>query len=80
MNSLLLDIADLLRKSAKVQEGTKDYLIKEVKTYYDLECNLRIAVRVYNRAEGKDEVIILGGDYLGDLTSEDEIKWFKELN
>lgn len=80
MNSLLLDIADLLRKSAKVQEGTKDYLIKEAKTYYDLECNLRIAVRVYNRAEEKDEVIILGGDYLGDLTSEDEIKWFKELN
>lgn len=80
MNSLLLDIADLLRKSVKVQEGTKDYLVKEIKTYYDLEGSLRIAVKVYNRAEEKDEVIILGADYLENLTDEDEIKWFEELN
>ena len=80
MNSLLLDIAKQLRQNSKVQEGLKDYLIMGVKTYYDLERSLRIAVKVYNRAEEKDEVIILGADYLGDLTDEDEIKWFEELN
>ena len=80
MNSLLLDIAEQLRQNSKVQEGLKDYLIMGVKTYYDLEGNLRIAVKVYNRAEEKDEVIILGADYLGNLTDEDEIKWFEELN
>lgn len=80
MNSLLLDIANQLRNSLKLQEGLNGYLIKAVKTYYDLEGSLRIAVKVYNRAEEKDEVIILGADYLGDLTDEDEIKWFEELN
>ena len=80
MNSLLLDIAEQLRQNSKVQEGLKDYLIMGVKTYYDLEGSLRIAVKVYNRAEEKDEVIILGADYLGDLTDENEIKWFEELN
>lgn len=80
MNSLLLDIAEQLRQNSKVQEGLKDYLIMGVKTYYDLEGSLRIAVKVYNRVEEKDEVIILGADYLGDLTDEDEIKWFEELN
>lgn len=80
MNSLLLDIAEQLRQNSKVQEGLKDYLIMGVKTYYDLEGSLRIAVKVYNRAEEKDEVIILGADYLGNLTDEDEIKWFEELN
>ena len=80
MNSLLLDIAEQLRQNLKVQEGLKDYLIMGVKTYYDLECALRIAVKVYNRAEEKEQVIILGADYLGDLTDEDEIKWFEELN
>ena len=80
MNSLLLDIAEQLRQNSKVQEGLKDYLIMGVKTYYDLEGSLRIAVKVYNRAEEKDEVIILGADYLGDLTDEDEKKWFEELN
>lgn len=80
MNSLLLDIAEQLRQNSKVQEGLKDYLIISVKTYYDLECALRIAVKVYNRAEEKEQVVILGGDYLGDLTDENEIKWFEELN
>ena len=80
MNSLLLDIAEQLRQNSKVQEGLKDYLIMGVKTYYDLEGSLRIAVKVYNRAEEKDEIIILGADYLGNLTDEDEIKWFEELN
>ena len=80
MNSLLLDTAEQLRQNSKVQEGLKDYLIMGVKTYYDLEGSLRIAVKVYNRAEEKDEVIILGADYLGDLTDEDEKKWFEELN
>lgn len=80
MNSLLLDIAEQLRQNSKVQEGLKDYSIMGIKTYYDLECALRIAVKVYNRAEEKEQVIILGADYLGDLTDEDEIKWFEELN
>ena len=53
MNSLLLDIAEQLRQNSKVQEGLKDYLIMGVKTYYDLEGSLRIAVKVYNRAEEK---------------------------
>lgn len=80
MNSLLLDIAKQLRQNLKVQEGLKDYLIMDIKTYYDLEWALRIAVKVYNRAEEKEQVVILGGDYLGDLTDENEIKWFEELN
>lgn len=80
MNSLLLDIAEQLRQNLKMQEGLKDYLIMGVKTYYDLECALRIAVKVYNRAEDKEQVIILGGDYLGDLTLEDEKQWWEELN
>ena len=80
MNSLLLDIANQLRNSLKLQEGLNGYLIKVVKTYYDLEGSLRIAVKVYNRAEEKDEVIILGADLLADLTDENEEKWFEELN
>ena len=80
MNSLLLDIAKQLRQNSKVQEGLKDYLIMGVKTYYDLEGSLRIAVKVYNRAKEKDKVIILGADLLEDLTDEDEEKWFEELN
>ena len=61
MNSLLLDIAEQLRQNSKVQEGLKDYLIMGVKTYYDLEGSLRIAVKVYNRAEEKvseDELVV----------------------
>lgn len=80
MNSLLLDIAKQLRQNSKVQEGLKDYLIMGVKTYYDLEGSLRIAVKVYNRAEEKDKVIILGADLLNDLIGVDEEKWFEELN
>ena len=80
MNSLLLDIANQLRNSLKLQEGLNGYLIKAVKTYYDLEGSLRIAVKVYNRAEEKDEVIILGADLLADLTKENEEKWIAELN
>lgn len=80
MNSLLLDIANQLRNSLKLQEGLNGYLIKAVKTYYDLEGSLRIAIKIYNRAEEKNEVIILGADYLKDLIDEDEEKWFEELN
>lgn len=80
MNSLLLDIAKQLRQNLKVQEGSKEYLIMGIKTYYDLEGSLRIAVKVYNRAEEKNEVVILGADLLKDLTDEDEEKWFEELN
>ena len=80
MNSLLLDIAEQLRSNLKVQNAKVDYNINAVKTYYDLEGSLRIAVRVFNKAEEKEQVIILGGDYLGDLTEKDEIEWFEELN
>lgn len=80
MNSLLIDIAELLRKSADKEERTYDYIIKGVKTYYDIECSLKIAVKVLNIEDNKEEVIVLGGDYLGDLTNEDEQKWFEELN
>ena len=80
MNSLLLDIADKLREEVMVQERKADYNINEVKTYYDLEGNLRIAVKVFNKVEEKEEIIILGADLLVDLTDEDEEKWFKELN
>ena len=76
MNSLLLDIAEQLRSNLKIQNAKADYNINAVKTYYDLEGFLRIAVKVYNKAEDKEQVIILGGDYLKDLTDEDEIKWF----
>ena len=79
MNSLLLDIANQLRNGLKLQEGLNGYLIKAVKTYYDLEGSLRIAVKVYNRAEEKDEVIILGADLLADLTDENEEKWCEEV-
>ena len=80
MNSLLLDIAKQLKQNLKVQEGLKEYLIMGIKTYYDLAGSLRIAVKVYNRAEEKNEVVILGADLLKDLTDEDEEKWFEELN
>ena len=80
MNSLLLDIAEQLRSNLKVQNAKADYNINAVKTYYDLEGFLRIAVRVFNKVEEKEQVIILGGDYLGDLTEKDEIEWFEELN
>lgn len=80
MNSLLLDIAKQLRQNLKVQEGLKDYLIMGVKTYYDLEGSLRIAVKIYNRAEEKDKVIILRADLLDDLIGVDEEKWFEKLN
>lgn len=80
MNSLLLDITEQLRKGLKVQNEKADYHILGVKTYYDLEGALRIAVKVYNKEEDKEQVIILGGDYLGDLTTTDEKQWWEELN
>lgn len=80
MNSLLLDIVEQLRKDLNVQNKKADYHILGVKTYYDLEGALRIAVKVYNKAEEKEQVIILGGDYLGDLTDKDEKQWWEELN
>jgi len=80
MNSLLLDIAEQLRSNLEVQNAKADYHIIGVKTYYDLEGSLRIAVKVFNKTEEKEQVIILGGDYLGDLTEKDEIEWFEELN
>lgn len=87
MNSLLLDIKDLLNEKKKIQEGLKDYQIKDIKMYYDLEQSLHIAVKVYVRAEDRDRFLILGIDDLEDLRydlNEDNIeeqeKWFEELN
>lgn len=87
MNSLLYDIKDLLNEKKKIQEGLKDYQIKDIKMYYDLEQSLHIAVKVYVRAEDRDRFLILGIDDLEDLRhdlNEDNIeeqeKWFEELN
>lgn len=86
MNSLLYDIKDLLNEKKKIQEGLKDYQIKDIKMYYDLEQSLHIAVKVYVRAEDRDRFLILGIDDLEDLRydlNEDNIeeqeKWFEEL-
>ena len=86
MNSLLYDIKDLLNEKKKIQEGLKDYQIKDIKMYYDLEQSLHIAVKVYVRAEDRVRFLILGIDDLEDLRydlNEDNIeeqeKWFEEL-
>lgn len=85
MNSLLLDIKDMLNKKKKLQNGLKDYQIEDIKMYYDLEQSLHIAVKVYVRDEDRVRFLILGIDDLEDLRYEmtDDIteqeKWFNEL-
>ncbi len=80
MNDLLLDVTKMLRKNIDKQEENQGYIIKDVKTYYDLEYSLRIAVKVLRLNDYEEEIIVLGGDYVGDFTDEDEQKWFEELN
>lgn len=85
MNSLLVDIKDMLNEKKKLQNGLKDYQIEDIKMYYDLEQNLHIAVKVYVRNEDRVRFLILGIDDLEDLRYEmtDDIteqeKWFNEL-
>lgn len=86
MNSLLYDIKDMLNEKKKMQEGLKDYQIKDIKMYYDLEQSLHIAVKVYVREEDRNRFLILGIDDLEDLrydldedNIEEQEKWFEEL-
>ena len=60
MNSLILDIADKIRTPKnKVVESNDYYYIKDVKAYYDLENNLRIKIKVFDKVESKEKIFIL---------------------
>lgn len=60
MNSLILDIADKIKTPEnKVVESNDYYYIKDVKTYYDLENNLRIKIKVFDKVESKEKKFIL---------------------
>lgn len=60
MNSLILDIADKIKiPKNKVVESNDYYYIKDVKTYYDLENNLRIKIKVFDKVESKEKIFIL---------------------
>ena len=60
MNSLILDIADKIKTAEnKVVESNDYYYIKDVKTYYDLENNLRIKIKVFDKVESKEKIFIL---------------------
>lgn len=60
MNSLILDIADKIKTAEnKVVESNDYYYIKDVKAYYDLENNLRIKIKVFDKVESKEKIFIL---------------------
>ena len=60
MNSLILDIADKIKTPEnKVVESNDYYYIKDVKAYYDLENNLRIKIKVFDKVESKEKIFIL---------------------
>ena len=60
MNSLILDIADKIKTPEnKVVESNDYYYIKDVKTYYDLENNLRIKIKLFDKIESKERIFIL---------------------
>lgn len=60
MNSLILDIADKIKTAEnKVVESNGYYYIKDVKVYYDLENNLRIKIKVFDKVESKEKIFIL---------------------
>lgn len=59
MNSLILDIADKIKTKNKVVESNGYYYIKDVKVYYDLENNLRIKIKVFDKVESKEKEFIL---------------------
>lgn len=87
MNSVLLEIKEYFKKNLcynlKTQEGyktNKDYIVEDIKSYYDLEGALRLAIKVYITEEKRTEVVIIGADLLEDLTNENQEKWFDEIN
>lgn len=55
MNSLILDIVDKI----KTIENNDYYCIKDVVSYYDLENNLRIKIKVFDKVESKEKIFIL---------------------
>ena len=60
MNSLILDIADKIKTPEnKVVESNDYYYIKDIKTYYDLENNLRIKIKLFDKVESKEKKFIL---------------------
>ena len=60
MNSLILDIADKIKTAEnKVVESNDYYYIKDIKTYYDLENNLRIKIKLFDKVESKEKKFIL---------------------
>lgn len=60
MNRLILDIADKIKTAEnKVVESNDYYYIKDVKAYYDLENNLRIKIKVFDKVESKEKIFIL---------------------
>ena len=60
MNSLILDIADKIKTAEnKVVESNDYYYIKDIKTYYDLENNLRIKIKLFDKIESKERIFIL---------------------
>lgn len=81
MNSVLLDIAEYLDKHNFVSP-LSSYEVRGVKTYYDAEMILRIAIKVYIKDEDKVEVILLGADNLEYLEHDRQSveQWFEELN
>lgn len=85
MNSVLIDLKDILQDKKKIQEGKVSYHIQDIKTYYDLEYNLHIALKVYVIHEKRTRVLILSIEDLEDLAlgidnEEKTIKWFDELD
>ncbi len=60
MNNLILDIKDKIKVGeSKVVESNDYYYIKDVNTYYDLENNLRIKIKVFDKVENKNKEFIL---------------------
>lgn len=83
MNNFILAIADILRGKGNVKEWLNNFLVKEVKSYYDLEGSLRLAVKVFNTYTNEDEIFILNLENIEDFDDsviEDKNKWFEELN
>jgi hypothetical protein len=80
MNSLLLDIANMLKEKMKVQEGKADYNIIEIKPYYNLEHEFHIAMKIYDKVEEKEKIVLLGEISLEGLENYmNEEKWFESL-
>ena len=72
MNELLIKIAKELRTIENVDK---------VKTYYDIEGNLQVVIKIYNEVEKEIEIYILSGDNLTQATNNKEeiINWFDKI-